>query len=322
MAVRAFLYDAEGFDREIDVDKEQINSHSQNSLLWIDLSTDDKEAMERLQARFSLTPGMLHNVRRLDRRPHTDIYGDIIHLRVDTVQPATGRTQTIPLDFILGHNLVMTVHPQPVKFLEAFDHSIQGDTQMGKLDAAEFLASLLDWHVSSYFRIVEEIASEIDKLDERVLRARGRGDILSDLVALRRKVARVRLTLTPHREAYAALSNPEIPMIGNSQSAQLFQALYDRLERAIDSVEHARELLVGSFDIHTTLVGQRTNETMTVLTLATVALLPVGAIAGILGMNFKARLFNAGDIGFWIALLLMAGVSIGTILIARYRKVI
>jgi Mg2+ and Co2+ transporter CorA len=61
---------------------------------------------------------------------------------------------------------------------------------------------------------------------------------------------------------------------------------------------------------------------MTVLTLATVALLPVGAIAGILGMNFKAKLFNTNDLGFWIALLAMAAVSIGTILFARYRKLV
>src|SRR5207247_10597334 len=136
-------------------------------LCGVELVADGTGSLGRVKARLHLRPAILHNVRRPDRRPHTDNYGEVIHIRVDTIRSTSAQIETIPLDFIIGENLIITIHPEPVEFLEAYDRRTQGDTQLGKLDAAQFLASLLDWHVSSYFRVVEEIGAEIDKLDEK-----------------------------------------------------------------------------------------------------------------------------------------------------------
>ena len=64
--------------------------------------------------------------------------------------------------------------------------------------------------------------------------------------------------------------------------------LHDRLERAIEAAENARELLVDSFTIHTTKVAQRTNDVMKALTVISIILLPISTLAGIMGMNMKA----------------------------------
>jgi magnesium/cobalt transport protein CorA len=322
MSIKARLYDAEGNDREVDFSHEYVETLDQNKLLWLDLSPEDSEGMENVIAEFALPRGIRDNLRDTGRRPRLETYDNTIHLRVNAVRESGSSVRPEPLDFILGENLVITLHAQPVAFLESFERRKLGETEMGKLDAPEFLASLLDWHVTSYFRMVEEISEQIDKLDERVLRSRGTGDILSEMVDLRRKVARIRRILAPHREVYTALSNPDVPMIGNSDSAKQFQALYDRLERAIESVENARELLLGSFELHDALVGQKTNDIMKVLTLATVSLLPIGAVAGIMGMNFKAKLFETDDAGFWITVAVMVAISIGTVLYARFRRLI
>ena len=46
------------------------------------------------------------------------------------------------------------------------------------------------------------------------------------------------------------------------------------------AVEAARDLVLGSFNIYMTRTAQRTNDTMKVLTLVTVLLLPGSLIAG------------------------------------------
>lgn len=77
-------------------------------------------------------------------------------------------------------------------------------------------------------------------------------------------------------------------------------------------------MLIGTFDVHMTRTAQRTNDTMKVLTLASVVLLPSVVVAGIMGMNFKVPIFDNsvlffGVIGFMI---LMAVV---TLVVARWR---
>ena len=113
-------------------------------------------------------------------------------------------TGVVELTFVVGPNFVITVHTMPVAFLNSFDQRVKGDTQMGQLDASAFLAALLDWHITSYFRIVEHWRSRVDRLDTLALRSRHRRDVLAELAKLRQRVAFIRRTLTPHREVYAA----------------------------------------------------------------------------------------------------------------------
>ena len=103
-------------------------------------------------------------------------------------------------------------------------------------------------------------------------------------------------------------------------AAKEFRALEQRFERAMDAVEMGRELVVGSFELFTTRSAQRTNETMRVLTFVTVLLGTLAVIAGAMGMNFKAPLFDSGAPGFWITIAAMALIALVATVVARWRK--
>ena len=83
---------------------------------------------------------------------------------------------------------------------------------------------------------------------------------------------------------------------------------------------HARELGVGSFELFTTRSAQRTNDTMRVLTFVTVLLGTLAVIAGAMGMNFKAPLFETGAAGFWWTIAGMALIGVVATVVARWRK--
>ena len=77
--------------------------------------------------------------------------------------------------------------------------------------------------------------------------------------------------------------------------------------------------ILGSFNMYTAQVAQRTNGTMRLLTVVTVLLLPIGTLAGILGMNFQARFFATEDRGFWTAVAMMV-LLIGFGVSTAYRR--
>ncbi len=106
----------------------------------------------------------------------------------------------------------------------------------------------------------------------------------------------------------SALTRPELEAIASSDSAERFTSLRDRLEEAVQASRDARESIVGSFDVLLASTGQRTNEIMKVLTLASVLLLPGALIAGVMGMNFEVGIFETAAY-FWVVLAIIATVA-------------
>ncbi|MCX6377868.1 MAG: hypothetical protein NT023_00095 [Armatimonadetes bacterium] len=97
----------------------------------------------------------------------------------------------------------------------------------------------------------------MDKIDAQALRPSNSRDLLADLSKLRYRVAFVRRTLTPHREVYQAMARWDFHLISKSDSAAHFTLLQDSLERAIEAVENARELLIASIATVTLVVARR-----------------------------------------------------------------
>jgi Mg2+ and Co2+ transporter CorA len=143
--------------------------------------------------------------------------------------------------------------------------------------------------------------------------------LLKRLQSLRRRVRELRRALSPQREALALLSHPESELLTDSRAVDDYQRLAGQLERALEAVDTAREMIVGSFDIFMTRTAQATNEIMKRLTIVSVLLLPGAVIAGIMGMNFKVGLFDVTWM-FWVTLGLMALLAAGTLVVAKRKK--
>ena len=320
MPLKAFLYDATATDRQVRLDADLVKGLHDQQMLWIDVYAFTEAEIRTLAALLTLKGESVNSLLHPGRRPRLDNYGSYFQLNVDAIQEANGQYNVVQLDFILSDNLVVTVHQQEVAFLESFDQRIKGDSELGVLDAPSFLAAMLDWHVTSYFRLIDLVEAQIDHIDAHALRPVHTRDLLSELARLRQRVAFIRRRLTPHREVYAAMARPDFHLLSAAEADSHYITLNDRLERAIEAIENARELLVGSFDIFTTQTTLRTNEAIKVLTLVSFIWLPAGVIVGIAGLLIKAPVYPVGPAGFWWMLALIGIIGPSTLAIARWRR--
>ncbi len=320
MAIIGRLYDADGLDREVQLSRDVVEKLGEKQLLWVDISEFQESEVREVGALLGLPEQAIQSLLQPIRRPRLDNYGDFLHININCIQENKQRYNAAELDFVVDKNFIITVHSVPIDFLKSFDRQTKGDTQLGHLDAAAFLTALLDWHVTSFFRIIERLDLEVDRLDELALEPYRDHDLFNDLIVLRRRVGQVRMALTPHREVYAALTRPDFAPLTGIDPAHHFLALNERLERAIESVENARELLVGSFEIFTTQATLRTNSIMKILTLVSVTLLPASVLTGITGLLIKTPVYDIGDEGFWVMLSMMAGIGALTVVFARRKR--
>jgi magnesium/cobalt transport protein CorA len=315
------LFDGSGRDHDVEVTPALVKRLGAKQTLWVDVEQPDETIVGRLADLFGLRVDSVRALRERRGQPHVAVFDDYLQLSVVPVQVDTdgGHEEAVDLTLIAGSNFVITFHREPVAFLEAFREHLRGDTSIGLVDGAAFLAALLDWHLTGYFQVVDALELEADELDNRALHPRSEKDLLADLVRLRRRISSIRRRLAPHREVFAALTRPDLAGLGDAEDTVHFRSLADRLERAIDAVDSARELVLGSFDVHMTRTAQRTNDVMKILTLVTVILLPGSVIAGVMGMNFKVGFFEDPSV-FWLVLGGMGVIALATLLVARVKR--
>jgi len=330
MRLRAVLFDADHDDRAIDVDAVDRDALSDRQLLWIDVEQDaesshgvqvDDAALQRLVRRLGLGDGAIAALRRLDGHARLQNFGDWFLAQATVVEHAgelkfSGRGLAI----VAGRNFVLTLHRGPLAALEQLRAREHADTHLGVLSAESFTASLLDWQLASYFDAVTDFEAAVDRLEVALLGRRFRHDYLPELAALRRGASRLRRMLAPHRNLFSALARPDFRPDADGDANAHFLALDERFMRAMDAVENARDLVVGSFELSTTRTAQRTNDTMRALTVFTVLIGTLAVVAGVLGMNFPAPFFDSGARGFWIAVGTMAGIAVAGLGLARWRR--
>ncbi|MGN6512480.1 MAG: magnesium transporter CorA family protein [Lysobacteraceae bacterium] len=323
--VRIMLFDADADDQVLEESAIDPATLGERQLLWVDVEDDDAEVAEpvvrRLVERLRLGPAAPALLRQIDGRPRLHNVGDWFLVQVTAVEHGSalqfpGRTLAI----VCGRNLVLTLHRGPLEFLNQLRGREHAETRLGSLSAESFAASLLDWQIESYLHAVTDFEAAVDRLEVAILASKVQRESLPDLARLRRGASRLRRMLAPHRHVFGALARPDFRPDAEEAVNRQFRALEQRFERAMDAVENARELVVGSFELFTTRAAQRTNDTMRVLTFVTVLTGSLAVISGALGMNFKAPLFESAGAGFWTTIAAMGVIIVASVLFARWRR--
>jgi magnesium transporter len=316
VTVRAVLYDAGAKDRSVDLDGDAIRISNQQ-LLWVDLDSRDPDELAKAAFAVGLERQALGRLSKEDRRARILRLPDRVVLTLGAVEPDDEEAARREIDIVVGVNHVITVHEGALTSVDNFREEIDPEEKVGKLDAASFTAGLIDSIFSAFFRQIESIERAIDGLDEHAVRSSTSDRFLDEVVVLRRRIARLRRTLAPNREALSPLERPDFVL--SEELGEVWPGTIQRLERAIDGIENARELLVGSVDLYLGRSSQRTNDVMKVLTLISSIALPGIVLAGVMGMNFKVPIFDDPN-NFFIVVATMVVFSILIVAVAKWRR--
>jgi Mg2+ and Co2+ transporter CorA len=331
MPVTSYLYDAKGRDQKVSLSAKTLKQIGRERLLWIDVDSRDAAELEQVAQALGLSDDCLANLIE-PRGARLQNFGTYIQVAVETApaivdmeafarQPSGSPTKPhMRLDFVINKGWLLTVHDGEIEFIRAFRAQERAETTIGSLTTHDFAASLLDLHLEAYFQEVARIEGLIDKLDEQALTRPSSKSLLGRMVSLRRRVSRLRTLLSAQRPVFYGLSRPDLQNIAQAGASSHFQILASRFERAIDEVEHTRDLVVGSFELFASRTAQQTNELVKVLTFLTAVIGFCAAIAGVFGMNFETGFFASGDFGFYFTIAMLFAIIVVSAMIARWQR--
>lgn len=315
MALQALLYSADGEDRALTrLDGLHPEKLGSRQLLWVDVCGPTSADIEAVSARLGCDASLFHLETDRRDRPSLANFGPLFRVTAAAVELEASQSSIAlgHLTLVSGANVVVTVHDRALPFLDELREREQGESAIGALSAESFVASLLDRLLDSYFRAVEVLVHDVDRVEVALLGKRAPPQFLGRLVAVRKRLAELRRLLKIHRDIFYGMARPDFMATERPEARPHFEALDRRYERAEDEVESARDLVIGSFELLSTRAAQTMNETMQALTFVTVLMGVLALISGVMGMNFQAPFFDSGERGFYTvvgAMLAFAGLG-------------
>jgi magnesium transporter len=292
------------------------------TLLWLDLESPSTEEASVLSDVFDFHPLTIEDclAARLDP-PKIDDYGRYLFVVVHGVEEyVRGRElEPVELDLYLGANYVVSCHLAPVAAVDSLLERCQQGGPVLNHDADFLLHVLLDGQVDDMLPVVDELDETVDRLEEEVLADPQRAT-LQEILLVRRNTMRLRRFTTGEREIANRLSRGEFPTLVKEEAQVYFRDVYDHLMRIDYLVESVRELADGALSTYLSVVSNRLNEVMKVLTAAAAIFLPLALIPAVYGMNFSDNTWPPWDEAWGFGLVVGAMVALAAVLAFFFRR--
>ena len=179
--------------------------------------------------------------------------------------------------------------------------------------------ALMDYIVDHYFQLTESLTDKVELMEDQIFRGVDQESITNDIQLLKKEVVRIRRAVNPLIEIIGRMVRQEDELISDSTKVFL-RDLQDHVSQVVESVEMNREMIWGLMDMYMTILSNKMNEVMKVLTIISTIFIPLSFIAGVYGMNFEYMPELGYRNAYFILLGIMALLIIGMILYFRRKK--
>jgi len=256
-------------------------------LLWVDIQDPVQEVIEPLlEERFGFHELAAEDTLSPNTLPKYDSFAhyDFFIFRTVDVNVSEHKSETFKIGAFLGEKFLFTAHRQ-MQTVDDVCNRLKGDRRMLERGPDFLLYSIVDEMVDSYFPLLETIEEAVDDLQDRIFE-QADPIHLDELLHLKRDVNVLRRQALPQRELLNQISRGDARFV-KREHLIYFRDVYDHMFRISETIDVDRDQMTGTMDAYLSVVANRTNETMKVLTIFSAVMLPLTLIAGIYGMNFE-----------------------------------
>jgi magnesium transporter len=329
MTTRCVHFDGEGGTRELDGVPSALQSLGEPGFMWFDLRDPTMEELAPLGLALNLHPLSIEDCLDENQIPKLDTFPTYSFVLFNRYRLVDGELVISEVDVILGERFVITVHGRGGEegALGNLEERLQRAMTSIQQGPAFLMHAILDLLVDGKFEIVEALQEGVDEAEEAVLRDPGPFDP-ERVLTIRRQLLELRRSLYFEREVLIKLCRRDSPYVPEKAIYPL-RDVYDHLAKLFEIMEISREMITNVMDLHfaiqnnqLTVTANRTNRTITRLTVITTTFMPLTLLAGIGGMSEWSMMTGPENwpVAYSLFLLGMAVIGGLNILVLRWLK--
>lgn len=267
-------------------------SNSSGTLTWLDITKpteDDRAALMQL-GDFAITDveDALQKTARSKIVKHKDyIY---MVLTAPTYKDAAGTVEVVEIDIFIGKKFVITVHHGDIPpVTDMISRCSQIDTYRNDLlenGAEHLLYTIIDSLQDYTYPMVDNINDELDVLKGQIF-DKNKKALVEQILQVRQNITDMRTAMRGHTSVISHLmkSGKDETVLHVVKHKAQFGELIDYATELWGTLESSKEMIEALEDANDALLSHALNDTMKMLTIASVVLLPASILSGLFGMN-------------------------------------
>jgi magnesium transporter len=273
--------------KDIHVVLEQFKK-CKNHTHWIQIQgLASTQLFEELEEHLHIDPLVLEDISNTHQRPKFDEYEDYVFSVSRTIH-FNENYELINNQFsalVTRHTLITFEETHGDSF-EAVKARLKAGKGIIRTGGPGYMCyALNDMILDLYFVLLAQVGDSLDEVEDRLYKNADKS-IMYDAQQLKRTLIIVRRAIWPERDKINDMIRTESPLFNSTVKMYLRDA-YDHCIQIMDIIENDKEITSSIIDLYLSMVSNRMNEIMKVLTIISVIFIPLTFIAGIYGMNFS-----------------------------------
>ncbi len=282
------------------------------SFVWYDAVNPTAQDLALIRDEFSLHPLAIEDAVAGHQRTKIDRYDDSWFIVARAVSGAGTELTLHELAIFAGPKYIVTVRRDPAYPLDEVIRRWEHDERTLPRTAGALLYEILDTVVDGYSAVGESLEDRTGALEDALIERRDHDETtLLDIFAIGRSIQRFRRAVGPMREVLVPLTRGDAGFV-DALERPYYHDVNDHVERVLDQMDSAKELVTKTLEVHLGLAAQRQGEVTRQLTIIATVFLPLSFITGFFGQNFG---FLVNEIASpWLFVTLGIGSQILTLL--------
>jgi len=304
------------------------------SVAWIGLYRPDQHELGSLAEEFDLHELAVEDAIVAHQRPKLERYDDTLFVVLRAAHYVDSREEVEfgEVHLFVGPDFVITVRHSESPDLSAVRRRLESNPDLLALGPEAILYAILDRVVDGYLPVVAGLENDIDEIETEVFGSDP--GVSRRIYELTREVIDFQRATRPLATVLANLAAGFAKYGTDEELQRYLRDVEDHLTQVIEQVDGFRQLLRDILTVNATLVAQRQNEEMRVLSEASIeqnddvkrisawaAILFAPTLVGtVYGMNFDhmPELHWAGGYPFALVLMLLVSVTLWGVF--KYRR--
>ncbi len=259
------------------------------TVTWINVDgLHDLSIMKEIGNTFDLHPLLMEDILNTGQRPKLEEFDNCLFMVLKMIRYEKEKQMIVneQLSLVLGDTFLLTFQEQPGDVFEPVRERIRN--QKGRIRGAgiDYLAyALLDTVVDNYIFIIERMGEKIEDIEQEVL-DKADHEVMEKINTFKREMNFLRKSIRPAREAIIQLSKLDSELI-REQTIPFLKDLQDLITHAAEAIDNYRDMLSDQLNLYNSVISNRMNDIMKVLTIFAAIFIPLTFIAGIYGTNFE-----------------------------------
>jgi len=307
---------------------------SYQNITWIDINKPNENDLDFLKKEFDLPTKLRKDYLVPIHRPKVETFKNhifiVIHFPV--FHPKTRQTKAVELDIILTPNAVITSHPDKIDSLDILFNDCSVQDYLKKLyfkNTPYLFLNILDFLLDNCLPMLDHISEHIDKIEDQVFKGKQK-EMLAEIAIVKRDIIDIRRCIKPQKTILKQIAKKMTyfyKRILKLPDSKVYKANIEALNREVIGshmrlwhlLENHKEMIESIEETNNSLLTNKTNEIVKILTIISFITFPLSVIAGIFGMNvFENHSFAQNPSTFWIIMLVMMLSAL--IMFAYFRK--